>query len=162
MKLVLKNNNEHALQVGSKELPMWWCPECKIFECFCEIADLKGENGHSFPLDAKVFLTQGGKHSFHPYGGAYVKKTNLVVKTYIQVNYGIILKGSNEGLLKNLYPRSNQKPDKAYVDKLLKHYQAVMVNENLLDLITFIPLDKEFYQAIMKDLDFFREFIGLN
>ncbi len=162
MKLVLKDNNEHALQVGPKELPMRWCPEHKIYECFCEISALQGENGLSLPCDAKIFLTKGGHWSFQPYHMAYVTKTNIADKTYTHLNYGIILKGSNDRLRNNLYPRSNKNPDKAYVDKLLKHYQAVMVSENYLDLITFIPLDKEFYKAIINDLDFFKEFIGLN
>ena len=162
MKLLIKENNEHALQVGPKELPMWWCPEHQVFECFCEIADLKGENGLSFPRDAMLILARDGKRSFHTQGGAYVFKRDIENQTMIHLQYGIPLNEKNDNIRKNLYSGSNQEPNEAYGDKLLEHFHMAMVDENTLCLITFVPLDKEFYQAIMKDLDFIKEFIGLN
>lgn len=162
MKLLIKENNEHALQVGPKELSMWWCPEHQVFECICEIADLKGENGLGLPRDAMLILAQDGKRSFHSQGGAYVFKRDVENQTMIHLQYGIPLKGVNESIHKNLHSCSNQEPDKAYIDKLLKHFHAVSANEDFLCPITFVPLDKEFYQAIIKDLDFIKKFLGLN
>ncbi len=162
MKLLIKENNEHALQVGPKELPMWWCPEHQVFECICEIADLEGENGLSFPRDAMLILAQNGKRSFHTQGGAYVFKRDIENQTMIHLQYGIPLKRVNESMHKNLHSCSNQEPDKACIDKLLKHFHAVRAFGDFLCPITFVPLDKKFYQAIMKDLDFIKKLIGLN
>ena len=163
MELVIKTDRERFLRLKSKTLTLNWCKTHNVFEGFCELEDLKGENGKGLPPGVTIALVRSGMDGYTFCDQPGIHKYDPNHEKPICVQHGIVWEAKEHQVFrKELYQRIVIERDKQIIKKLRRFYFFADVQSDCLNFGRLISSDLDLYQVILEDFEFNQKFFRKN